>query len=197
MNSPNSEKPMYYCTFFNILPLNKENLQIIRNIGCPDTFVIRKLKCTSIYYFTHLHQFHDWDRVEEMQSTKLVSPASDSSNLSDGEGGGVAGKHRGTENERKREKYPKWLFNCAAVFYVIQFTIFHHFIVQYVSRSYSKASKDRKMRIERDKERKNKRQRDEKNRKRQYDSRHIEKNEERECVRKKLLATWEQLCRES
>ena len=125
MNSPNNEKPLIM-NVFNILP---ENLQIMKKIGCPDAFVIRKLKCTSIHYFTYLHQFHDWDWVEEMKPTKLVSPASNSSNLSDGERGGVAGKYRGTENERKREKYSKRSFNSAAVFYVKQFITFHHFIV--------------------------------------------------------------------
>ena len=53
MNSPNSEKPLIMkffqgtiCILFNrFVPLNKENLQIMKKIGCPNTFIIGRFHC--------------------------------------------------------------------------------------------------------------------------------------------------------
>ena len=45
----------------------------------------------------YLNQFHDWDRVEEMETSELVLSAGHTGYLSDGKRGRVTGKQCGAE----------------------------------------------------------------------------------------------------
>ena len=56
MNSPNSQKPLiikvFQCTicilFNRFVPLNKENLPIMKKVGCPNAFIIQRFHCTHV-----------------------------------------------------------------------------------------------------------------------------------------------------
>ena len=47
----------------------------------------------------YLHKLHDWYRVKEMEPPEAILPLNHTGDLSDGQGGGVGGKHGGAEGE--------------------------------------------------------------------------------------------------